>query len=595
MNSSISKLVALNPTFLTKDGFYSPARDETEIKVEFTDAAEQKISAQISALDDLSCFSEEFEQQVGDGEHLSVLRAQALLAFDFSNIETALEISHDHGNICRFLAEKTVSTDSLKNNKSVARATSYRCSELSNVGILCADFATVELPNNYYDLIVLSDIETLVASSNQIQDLIARLSDSLNDKGILLFNVQNPQPVSAWFNQDQDLPYGGLYGTLTNRLLPQQWLDMLGKEGLSNSQEYCVLPNTKQPRTILSKDYVETNVGAINHFYGAGFIGQTKVNEYLLFSELSKTRNLYELCDSYLIIAGKDTAKLSEFYNSDFSHFSSPGRRREWRTLTNKRVGESTVTKELLFKDISFNDSAANGVLIKQNLAKQEYQTGQSLAGLWLQCLVKESSTNDQAEQHTNKKSTEKFAQYLKEYHAWLSNNHAELNNALYDILPFNQIVNTEGEYQLIDAEWEVEANISPEFVLFRALFWFGFHNRHLLKKFATEHGLFSLQDFVVFGLKLNGYDSDIKAFIQLETTIQSGIERQFNRDAIDETMRLPIAENTDYEAVVLYPKTQVFFYNQKDGFDFENSLTVTSTKLAKPERLSFPVSNLNT
>ena len=581
MNSPSLKLIASNPTFQSKDGFYSLPRDENEVKVVFSDAGEEAVAAQLSGLDDASSFSSEVEALVGNGEHINVLRPQSLLAFDFSNITTALEISNDYGNVCRALAENIDVVESIKTNASAARATAYRCADLVNVGIINAGLDDINIPDKYYDLIVLSDIELIADDKKTTVKLISRLSDALTANGLLVLNVQNPQPISAWFNQEQSIPYAGLYGTLSNRLDQSEWIELLDGAGLSSNTQHCVLPNSHHPRTLLSKDYTESNPGAVNHFYGAGFTGSSKVNEYLLFRELSKTRNLYELCDSYLIIASRSEEPVSSFYNSDFSHFSSPGRRPEWRTITNKSNGSDVVNKQALFAQESKLTASNSGITLAQDLEPQNYQIGQSLAGLWLESLV-----------HQN--SSDTFCQHIKDYSNWLESNADKYQSALYDLLPFNLIVDQQGEYQVIDPEWHIETGVSPQFVLFRALFWFGFHNLQLLQNIASENGLFSLSDFVDFGFKLTGYQSDWQDFIQLENNIQNAIEKQFNTDAIDQTLRLPITGRQGDHDILLQPKAQVLFYDKDSDFDFANSVALTTTKIGVSEKLSFSVTNID-
>jgi len=487
MNSHSQRLVALNPAFEQRDGYYAAAQSD-EVRVTFTEADQEMVAGQLSALDDCSSFSEELESQLGSGKYLSILKPQALVAFDFSKLNTALEISLDYGNLSRYLAEQMTHVDSIKSTKNAARATAYRCADLANIDIVNASWNELKLATDYYDLILLSDVELIIDDQQQLTELIKLLSAALSSEGVLALSRQNPKPISAWFESDQTVPYEGLYGTLKNRIGSEQWNQLISNAGLSSQVEYSVLPNSQHPRTILSRDYVQSNPGAINHFYAAGMVGNSAVNEYLLFSDLAKTENLYELCDSYLLLASKSASSLSQFYDNDFTHFSSPGRRREWRTITSKKTGQSEVIKQRLFADQKHD---ANNVA--QDLAPQRYQQGQSLAGLWLEALVYDAASDA-------------FENKLLDYHRWLNDRQPEYAGALYDILPFNLIVDAQGDYQVIDPEWCIDDEITPEFVLFRALFWFGFHNRQLLQKFAARHGLFSLEDFVVFGLKLAGY-----------------------------------------------------------------------------------------
>ena len=549
------KLINLNPSFTQMDGFYSPPHED-EVKVTFTEADQELVAGLLSGLDDASADSEEFESIVGNGEYLSVLKPQALSSFNYQNIKTALEVSEDYGNYCRYLAEKIESVDVIKRSQNAAKASSYRCSDLSNVDIVLSDVLDLELPQQYYDLILLSDIETLVDSVEQIPQIIAALSKSLSQDGVLVLSCQNAKPISAWFDSEQMIPYSGLYGTLKNRLQPHHWNKILSDAGFDQINDYAVLPNSDNPRTILSRSYIEENEDAVNHFYGSGLIRNDQVNEYLLFNELIKHQQLFDLADSYWMIVGKSNADLTQFFNNDFSHFSSPGRRRKWRTVTTKLAGSNSVNKALLFED----QKALADNPIKQDRSAQEFKAGQSLAGKWLQCLVDGSSSN-QLDRH------------ITDYHSWLIKNSEGYKGALYDILPFNLIVNERGDYQVIDPEWDIQDDITSEFVLFRALFWFGFHNRHLLKQFALNHGLFSLEDFVEYGLKRVGYKTDISAFAKKETDIQSLIEKQFNQDAIEETLRQPIIKDRVGEARQTLPKAQIFWYDQAADVDFNNSV----------------------
>nr|MBX2847634.1 hypothetical protein [Acidiferrobacterales bacterium] len=169
MNSFPLKLVSINPTLIAKDGFHAHPRDIKEVKVAFTKADEEQVATQLSGLNDTSCFSEEIESITASGEFINTLRSQSLLAFDFTGIRTCLEISNDYGNLCRFLAENTEVVESLKVNTNAARSSAYRCADLTNLGIVNAEISNVDIPENYYDLVVISDIETICRDVREIE------------------------------------------------------------------------------------------------------------------------------------------------------------------------------------------------------------------------------------------------------------------------------------------------------------------------------------------------------------------------------------------------------------------------------------------
>ena len=586
--SQSSTIIKLNPNLSLYDGFYTPPKDE-DAAIEFVNAEEDHVVGSVSALDDSSSFSPEFEAYIGDGKRLSVLKPQALEAFDFSDIDSVLELSNDFGNLARYLAEKCDTIDSIKTSKNAARAAAYRCSDITNACVVQAPPLSINLEQEKYDLVLVSDIESMTHSQRDAELLLNKLLTCMRSNAILLLTCQNPRPVSAWFGADKDLPYSGLYGLRENKLGHKVFADVLGQFGFGAVNQYCVLPSSDNPRTLLSREYLQDNPSALNHFYSSGLVGKSVANEYLLFSELAKHQDLFDVCDSHIFIACKEQQRATQFYNADFAHYSSPGRQQQWRTVTVKPKGREAVTKRLLIASEHENEAGQrvanteSGLQVVQNLADQGYQSGQSLAGLWLESLVHGDDSSE-------------FEQLIISYHAWLIDNQGELAAALYDVLPFNLIVSDKGEYQVIDPEWEVEEACSPEFVLFRALFWFGFHNRHLLRGVGVENGLFSLQDFVEFGLKNCGYsNSDLARFIQTETQIQSVIERQFNQDAIDETLRLAIAGQAEDKLTAPQPKAQVFWYNDGEGFDIANSVTLKTTKSNEFETLEFSVAGIDT
>lgn len=584
MTEFIHKIIELNPSFVSKDGVWSPPRDVKEIKVEFTNAAQERVLALISSFDDSSSDSEEVDVLQGNGEYVNVRTAQFLHAFDLSKVNTALEVSADFGNLSRLLGEKVTQVESVRCNKNTAIGNAYRCADMANVATICAPLDSLELPEKHYDFILVSQLEQCLTGEQNAELILKSLLCCLKPGGVLAVITANPKPLSAWFSNDGKLPYSGLYASPTHTQAHLQWVNIIKDSGLTEQTHHCFLPNAKNGKTLLAKQYVNESAGAINHFYGAGLCSDEKLNEYLLFTELSKHSALFDLCDDYLTLASSEASSVLELYNNDFTHFSSVGRQQRWRTMTTKGAAAPEVEKHAIgqYPSEKRSVSTTTDIVIEQDLAPQTYQLGQSLAGAWLESLVVANSI-------------EEFEQLLTDYYAWLQVHSSEFGGALYDLLPFNLIIDSSGQYQAIDPEWRIEEAASYQFVMFRALFWFGFHNRHLLSELAATHGLFSIGDFVQYGLKHVGCKSDMDYFGMVETEIQSAIEKQFNKDAIAQTMRLPIALDRPDKLLPLLPSTQLFWYESHDLIDFENSVSVAIDTVDQTLELTTLVAGFDT
>ncbi|NND81897.1 MAG: glycosyltransferase [Gammaproteobacteria bacterium] len=581
--SQLHKLISLNPNLVSKDGFFAPPRDPKVVQVNYTDGAQENIVALISSIDDCSVDSPEVAAV--SGEAVNARTGQFLRGFDFTGVQTALEISNDYGNYARYLGENLSQVECLKVDSNIAKATAYRCADLSNVGIACDAPLCLQLPDQYYDFILVADLEWMAEDPAEIPDLLQALVSALSPQGVLALVSANPAPISAWFDREAQAPYRELYGATAAKKSPQEWQAQMSHLGLSHVAEHCFLPNAKHAKTVLAKDYLASEPGALNHFYGAGLASDPAVNEYLLFSELTKTRPLYELCDDYLTLYSRHSSSIDALYKADFTHFSSAGRRAQWRTITTKPRAVNEVIKTSLAPETavatSAQEASSKTPALAQDLSTLSYQRGRSLAGQWLRCLVGEDSVT-------------RFDRYLDDYSDWLEREGRAYGDALYDVLPFNLIVDEQQRYQVIDPEWKVPETM-PAFVMFRALFWFGFHNRQLLRPLAAEHGLFSLEDFVVYGMRRVGYEFDIAEFSELETSIQCQIERQFNQDAIAQTLRLPITQTHSEQIQPMLPTAQVFWCDSAAAVDFSNSLTLPFQSLDQVETLRGSVGSLDT
>ena len=110
------------------------------------------------------------------------------------------------------------------------------------------------------------------------------------------------------------------------------------------------------------------------------------------------------------------------------------------------------------------------------------------------------------------------------------------------DALPPNIVIDAQGNYHIIDQEWETEKRVIPDFIFFRALLWFGHDNQGLLKAFFQEISLTCLYDFIDFGFKSLSIDltHKITDFIIREEAIQFECSGQRNLQPIQALLNAP-------------------------------------------------------
>ena len=191
----------------------------------------------------------------------------------------------------------------------------------------------------------------------------------------------------------------------------------------------------------------------------------------------------------------------------------------------------------------------------------------------------------------------------LESYYSWLlelkREGSAFLATSAYDLLPFNVICSSNDGfadeshktcYQAIDQEWHLNTDFTPDFVLFRALFWFAFENRMLLADFGDRWGFHSIDAFVRHYLdkaagatidtdkaqvpaQLLNQDAALDQFIDLEESVQREISHTFNSGSIRHSMHQRFAAETplSFEHNI----TQITWADSANNFDQANTVSL--------------------
>ncbi len=534
-------LLESNPSLGLKDGIY---QDTSEIFHDSTlsNYIQIAVADVFAEANDKSLFSLDIERLCTTDElkrALSTSQFRYLQSFDLSKVNNVLDISEDFGGVAHYLADHVGQLEALKIDPSRALLASNRCANKPNVRHISEDLQKLNFAQGHYDLIVIGELEALKLSLQELSDLLGKLRAALSPKGTLVLNALNSQRLSKWFDAkseltDNQLDHADLYlaGASSSKQKPEtcqeldrkQLRDLMLTNKFSAVDVHANFSRHKECGVLFSEDYLTTSVNGLNHFYRLGSItgamSSRAINEYLVYQKLvADKRNLVDFANRYLLIAGTSSVNTRSLYDNDFSHFPGAGRKPQWRTITSRARAAHNVIKTSVYPD-----SPTESQLVSQNLSPQPFYKGRTLVSDWLNAVCE----NDHR----------RFAKLVEEYATWLNtlSENASFTKTAYDLLPFNIVLNERGgqrQFQTIDTEWQINHEFTADFVLFRALFWFAFENKAVLKAFAHEHDIFSLGMFVLHHMPHSHHIDELTPFIALEERIQAEIDNSFRANSV--------------------------------------------------------------
>lgn len=530
--------------------------------------------------DDKSLFSLDIERLSTTDELRSALAANRynyLRALNLEGINHALDMSEDFGGVVHFLADHVNTLDAVKVDSDRTRLSLLRCANKRNICHITEDLDKLKLPTGHYDLIVLGELEALALEREAQATLLARLQASLSERGVLIINVRNRDSINKWLNannaQANAIPYGALYRTdYVQEYERKELLDTLAAANFASVDINASFAVDDACANLFSEEYLTSSPNAVNHFYRLGSVDNAEINEYLLFRNLfDDGQRVFDRASRFIVVAGGSRSVTRSVYNKDFCHFPGTGRQAQWRTLTSRETGAANVNKQSVYPDQTVGTD-----LISQNLEPQPYCKGRLLVDDWLQAI----DSNDPRE----------LRDLVGEYAEWLQQfgDTEAFKTSAYDLLPFNIVLRERGanrEYQTIDPEWQVHADFDANFVLFRALFWFAFENKSVIRGFAAKNNIPSIALFVVRFLPSVGQVSELQKYVDLEEQIQSQIDNNYRAKAVEHALLQSFDSTPTIDSSLL--SCQLLWGDKKNRFDEENSAFCGWENDVKPQQLA--------
>jgi len=467
--------------------------------------------------------------------HLSSERSNLLRCIDLSNVNNALEIGCGCGAITRYLGEQDIAVDAVEGSTRRAEIARLRCEDMGTVEITGANINDLKIPERTYEAVLLIGVLEYasrfqpdnVSSVDAIKKLIKTAYRALKDDGILVIAIENRLGLKYIEGCTEDhyaRPYIGIYNypndagirTYTRK----EWEALFHRLEIAHYRFCYPFPDYKLPTVILSDDYINNTTTGHEHLFGIVSRDYNRafdapIDEYIFWEGARQLGCLGDFANSFLIVAAKSRESRDKALDSDFIHISDVSRKPAFRTITKKLSGKNEVIKNRLYP----NENYRSQLGIDQDLMPSAYIEGRLLSSEWLRVLKSEGSVDE-------------FEKLVRKYYQFVEDcsKQTENQNDLLDVLPFNIIVSSEGEYMVFDREWRMQRQLRPQFILFRALLYLYFigDNQKAFIALCRKKGINKVSELIAycFSLVEEDFYRTIDEFIELEDRIQAEIRQ---------------------------------------------------------------------
>lgn len=567
----MSELSQLPSTLFDKNSLRQDAlgiwRQNSETPFDYADAdrTEENLKEILKNSKDKSVLSGELEAKIfnwASEYHLSSQRANLFRFLKLDRVQRMLELGSGCGANTRYLGELGIQVDAVEGSYARAEISKIRCEDIANVNIVHSNFNRLTYPDACYDSVSFMGVleyagkyhDDSKTGADAVIDILQRIKAALKEDGLLFIAIENRLGLKYWLGASEDhldRPYAGIYDYPGNdgirTFTRPEWTNILESAGYPFYRFCYPFPDYKLPRVIISDHFLRNDPYAYSLLYRIasrdyGKVWHPEADEFLIWRALHRSGDIENFSNSFFIVASASRNLMDRAVIHDFMQFPDSVRKLRYSTITFKTEGESHVCKEKIADTEGYDDAER---FLAQTIAKRSnYIAGRLLSSVWRLSIEAEPNAHV-------------FESLIREYYVYLqqrfpsSATHCEI----LDLLPSNIIVDDSGRFRAFDQEWVLNENVGPEFVFFRALFWFGAHNRYALSKLSEELRISSVYDFIAYTLAAIGVDIDrVNDFIRIEEKIHAEITRDFDPGSIENMLSWPLQ----------YDENKILFHNEE-------------------------------
>jgi O-antigen biosynthesis protein len=526
-----SPIIENNSLFLNETGVWVPL-EKRDFSYSDGEEIETYLKSVVSKASDLSSMSNELEAAAKDWAstyHLSSQRANILHGLKLQPGQNILELGCGCGAITRFLAESGALIDAVEGSPVRAEIARLRNRDMDNVNVINVNFNSLILPEKAYDAIILVGVleyaEKYFKDKDQpknidaVASILAILKKVCKPQGFLFIAIENRIGLKYWLGATEDhfgSPFYGLYGYPANDGIKTfdkaQWDRLIEGSQFNHHRYLYPFPDYKIAQTVLSDEFIRKDPYAYSILYRISATDYARpgwipsCDEFLTWRALQGSGYLEQFANSFCILLSDSIDFIQECSDFDFIHFSNRHREAAYRVITKKQKNETVVRK----KSLSSSHEPSKGKSAQRIEETTPYFSGPLLSTMWLDAIMYSEDPKI-------------FENLLRHYASFISemSSDDEHKRYIFDYLPFNIIQDDSGKYCIIEREWWFEEDLTPNFILFRALYLFAFENKNLIGKFCNLHQIETIRDFIAYWFTILGLQaSEIPILSEIEQRI---------------------------------------------------------------------------
>ncbi len=335
----MSKLAEINGFSQGVGGVYQAGSALREFNYSDGEQSEAKLYQILSTANDLSSDSSELQSEIYDWPtqyHLSSARANLLRPLNLGRVKRVLELGCGCGSITRYLGEQgDIQVDSIEGSPTRAGLAALRCKDLPNVSISTANFNDIELPENYYDLVLFVGVIEYAGRFSKretdeeaLADLLALGKKATKADGVVVVAIENRLGLKYLLGASEDhyaIPYVGIdnYQQSTG-IRTYSYKEWQRHASAFNAVQFMFpFPDYKVPSAIikdLNSDVAQLLEGHKSRDYISAF--DAGANEHRIWGGMAQAGTLAEHANSFLIGLSDDQERLDRL--CDFSAESYP-------------------------------------------------------------------------------------------------------------------------------------------------------------------------------------------------------------------------------------------------------------------------------
>jgi len=346
----MSALIELNDFVEADNGVFHAPQAAQDFSYSDGAKTELELDNILRSATDLSSNSLELQDHVHDWPseyHLSSKRANLLRALNLQGVSRVLELGCGCGSISRYLGElEGVQVDAIEGSPNRAALAALRCRDQDNVTISTANFNDVQLPEDYYDLILYVGVTEYAGrfSSDQsdqaaLQNLLLMAKTACKESGVTLIAIENRLGLKYMLGAKED-HYAESFVGLDNypnstgirTYNKSEWQQQIKIAGFTATQFLYPFPDYKIP-TLIVHDQANIQQSDENNELGDA-LGQFRSRDYnsdfycenegRLWQSLNNAGTLGQHANSFLILLSNSQKGVENMSEFAFRTFQEP-------------------------------------------------------------------------------------------------------------------------------------------------------------------------------------------------------------------------------------------------------------------------------